>query len=323
MVQTKLRTEQFQKEASHDLQVALGPLPEITNVTAGADVSGSLSGKYFTISSTSTDFYVWMDVAGVSEITDIATVADVASSLNNKYFTLNSPSVAYYVWYSDGTGVDPVPGGTAIPVVYTAGATADTIASLTQTAITALPAFSASVTTNTVTVTNADAGVATDAADINTTFTITPTTQGVAVSIDPAPGGTGLGVVLSRNASANTVASQIQSVIDGQGSMGASVSVATVTVTNASTGSVVDAVDVDSGFGITITQQGDPGDNFIVGFNFTTPSALSATLLVFVDGIKQVEGATYDYQATAPNVVLFDVGSIPTAGQLVEWYGLG
>lgn len=323
MAQTKLRTEQFQKESLYDLQVAIGPLPEITEITAGADTSGSLSGKYFNLTSSTTSFYVWMDVAGVSEITDIATVADVASSLNNTYFALHSPSTAYFVWYSDGTGVEPAGTGTAVPVVYTAGDTADTIASLTQVEITALGAFSASVTTNTVTVTNAVADIATDAVDVDTGFTITTTTQGIAPSVDPAPGGTGLAVVLSRDAADSTVASQMQSVIDGQGSMSAGVVGAVVTVTNASTGPVADAVDNNTGFGITTTQQGDDGDDLTVGFVFTTPSAGASTLMVFTDGVKQIEGASYHYQSTAPSAVLFDAGSIPTAGQIVEFYGFG
>jgi len=323
MVQTKLRTEQFQKEALYELQTAVGPLPEITDVTTIADVAGSLGGTHFTLTSTTTSYYVWLDVAGVSEITDIVTVADVASSLNNQYFFIYSPTVTYYVWYSDGTGVDPAPGGTAIPVVYTAGATADTIAGLTQAAITGLPAFSASVVTNTVTVTNAVADVATDATDFNTTFVITTTTQGIAPSVNPAPGGTGLAVSVARDVTDVSIASQMQSVIDGEGSLGASVLGAVVTVTNASTGPVADALDVDTGFSVAVTQQGDAGDVFVVGFAFNTPTVGAATLLTFVDGIKQIDSGSHNYVSTAPSTVTFNGGSIPTVGQLVEFYGLG
>lgn len=323
MVQTKLRTEQFQKEALHDMQVAIGPLPEITEITAFSDVSGSLGGTYFNIHSTSTSFYVWMDVAGVSEIADIVTVADVASSLNSQYFFISSPTVTYYVWYSDGTGVDPAPGGTAIPVVYTAGATADSIASLTQSAITALPAFSASVTTNTVTVTNVVADVATNAGDFNTTFAISTTTQGIAPATEPSPGGTGIAVVLTRNATNITVASQMQSAINAQGSLSASVLGVVVTVTNISSGPVTDTTGGNTGFAVTTTQQGDLGDTFDVGFGFNTPTIGYATLLVFVDGIKQIEGGPYNYTTTTPTTVLFSSNSIPNAGQLVEFYGLG
>lgn len=116
-----------------------------------------------------------------TEVTDISTVADTTSSLNNKYFMLYSPSTEYYVWYTDGTGdVDPAPGGTAIPVAYTTDDTADAIASLTQIAIAALPAFTAAVLANVVTVTGTDIGTAMDAVDGDTSFVIDTTTQGVA-----------------------------------------------------------------------------------------------------------------------------------------------
>lgn len=318
MTQTKIRTQQFQKEASYDIHVVVD-VPEITTIATVADVSGNLSSKYFTVSSSTTDYYVWMNIQALSEITDIITVADVSSSLNSKYFTISSPTTDYYVWYSDGGGVDPAPGGTAIPITFTTDDTADTIASLTQTAITGLPDFSASVITNTVTVTNAATGDVTNAADTDTTFTVTVSTQGVNASTDPAPAGTAIPIGFNINDTADTIASNIQSAVNLLVDFAASSIGSNVTIT--SDGDTTDASDNDTTFTIATTQQGIDNDTFTTNFNFSTPSAGAATLLIFVNGLKQIEGATHDYIATAPNTVVFNIPAL--AGEVIEFYGLG
>jgi len=86
-----------------------------------------------------------MDVYfGDRNIDCVTAVADVALSLEDTYFLFEATNFAgtiteYYVWYNGGTGTDPlVAGKTAVPVVYTSGASATTIASLTQAALNAL-----------------------------------------------------------------------------------------------------------------------------------------------------------------------------------------
>lgn len=78
------------------------------------------------------------------------------------------------------TSTDPAPGGTGIQVSISEDDTADTVASAIQTAVDANANFGATVLTDTVTITNATVGEATDATAGDSGFTVTVTTQGVA-----------------------------------------------------------------------------------------------------------------------------------------------
>ena len=78
------------------------------------------------------------------------------------------------------------------------------------------------------------------------------------------------------------------------------------------------------------TAAGSPANaSFIVGFDVPAPSAGKASLQVFVNGIKQIEGAgkaytvTYGVGSPLAVVVAFNSGSEPTAGADVEFYGFG
>jgi len=121
-----------------------GSNPEISDIQTIA--AGSLNGKYFLVSSTTTDYYVWFkeDGTGVDpavggrtgiavellstdsavyvakrikdalnghEITKIT--CNAASTLSGgEYFNAYSTSTPFYVWYTvDGVGTDPAPGG--------------------------------------------------------------------------------------------------------------------------------------------------------------------------------------------------------------------
>lgn len=118
-----------------------------------------------------------------AEITTITCEADASGSLNNKYWTLSSLTTDYYVWYNvNAAGVDPaVSGKTGIEVAIATDAADTVIATATAAAITALSAFGAAEVAAVVTVTNANKGAVTDAADGNTTWTDawTVTTPGV------------------------------------------------------------------------------------------------------------------------------------------------
>jgi len=124
----------------------------------------------------------------VKEVTYIDTVADSANSLDGKYFFIYSATDAtkYHVWIntSGGSAVDPAPANsTAIEVAITTGDTANDIATAVKNAIDAMSDFVATVSTNRVTVTNADFGSCTDASDSNSGFTITVNTQGIGKTV--------------------------------------------------------------------------------------------------------------------------------------------
>ena len=105
------------------------------------------------------------------EVTKIICVADSSSSLQSKYFTISGMGADfeqndYYVWIEVGGsgGTDPGVSGTAIPVSVAADASDSTVATAVSTAIHAKPDFSTSVSTTTITVTNAVRGSVSDAA---------------------------------------------------------------------------------------------------------------------------------------------------------------
>lgn len=74
------------------------------------------------------------------ESVDIATVADSSGSLNSKYFLINgADGTNWYVWYNiNSAGVDPaIADRTGIEVTAATGASANTLASATKTALAA------------------------------------------------------------------------------------------------------------------------------------------------------------------------------------------
>jgi len=113
---------------------------------------------------------------GDAEVTDITCGAAAAGS-GGKYFTLSSPSTDYYVWYDlDDNPTDPGVAGTGIEVDIATGDTADDVAAATASAINAVTGLGAVSSAAIVTVTNADDGAATDAADGDTGFPLFETT---------------------------------------------------------------------------------------------------------------------------------------------------
>lgn len=120
---------------------------------------------------------------GATQVQRIDTVDDVANSLDGTYFLLNSVrnDRKYYVWFTTGAGApDPaVAGRTGVKIEITAGDSAGNVASALSTGIDALDDFSASVSTNQVTITWSRNGNVDDAADVNTFFTFNaPSTDG-------------------------------------------------------------------------------------------------------------------------------------------------
>jgi len=107
-----------------------------------------------------------------------------SNSLDGEYFTLSSPTTDYYVWFSiDSASVDPAPGGVGIEVGINADDSAPAVAIAVQIVLDAHIDFDASVISNVVTVTNAVFGITTDAADFDTGFTFDIIVQGTDTSV--------------------------------------------------------------------------------------------------------------------------------------------
>ena len=198
---------------------------EVTDVTTPADVEGSLGGTFWRLSAAldATDFYVWYDFAAVAEITDITTVADVEGNLGATRFHIDSANDAtpYYVWYDFAD----------VAEIYDVETVADVAGSL------------------------------------NSTFFLIndPTTAYYvwydvnSAGVDPMPGGTGITVALATNETADATATLTRAAVGGVADFGTGGATNVVTITNANTGFVTDAIDGSAPTGFTfpaVTTQG-------------------------------------------------------------------
>lgn len=116
-----------------------------------------------------------------AQISTVTTIADTAGSLNNDYFFLYEPDgTGHYFWFDVSSGgSDPALAGfTAHEVDITTGDTANAVATALQAVVNAVDGFGAAVSTNVVTITNADTGYAQGPHDGNSGFTFAISTEG-------------------------------------------------------------------------------------------------------------------------------------------------
>jgi hypothetical protein len=146
----------------------------------------------------------------INEVQTVTTVADVAGSLNSTFFTFFDAGNAhgYYVWYNiNSAGVDPAPAGlTGIAVAAATGASANTIASNSRTAIAAAVAsVSISGATNQIIISNLFPGSNTAAANGSASpgFSYSVGTAG-SFGVPPI---SGLVVTLKQNSTVKAVSS--------------------------------------------------------------------------------------------------------------------
>jgi hypothetical protein len=149
---------------------------------------GSLKGHYLKVVSLTSATQARLEDSlllaypGLEEITEVTAEADVEGSLDATYFLLNSAedSTEYYVWFNvDGASIDPAPALlTGIEVAIAEDDDAETVAAALAAAIDANADFSASADEDKVIITNADVGDTTDAADNDTGFSISVLQQG-------------------------------------------------------------------------------------------------------------------------------------------------
>lgn len=242
---------------------------EISSVTVtGADSNGSLSGKYFDAQDKDGTVRAYFDVPERAEVSTITSVADTAGSLDGKGFILYDGAGSVGVWFDHGDS------GTAAPADVAAcartleitsvsnGDTAATVAAAIQAVLNADSAFSASVLSNVVTVTNAVAGARTDIADSASAasgFAFAVTVQGITAVVTPAtPGGGRLLVIpLAANSTVAQVAAAISNYFNADSQFSATNNgVSLATIVDAHVGNRTDIVDGTTGFTIAKVQDG-------------------------------------------------------------------
>jgi|GEM_PF-6732596 len=237
---------------------------EQTQVQTIADSSGSLSGTYFNLYSTTSDYYMWFNIDGSSfnpglsypEITEVVINTD-ASGLDGDYFLLSSSSTDYYVWMNvDNGSTDPADGGgrTGIEVNILSTDTEAEVAGKIATVLQSESAFSISTTTQTITITNNTPGSTSNAADSGANnFSITITQQGQ----DAAASGAGIEVGITTDDTAEIIAGNIDTALESIPAFNGSYSSGdTLIIINEVAGEATNATDVDTGFTITTVNDG-------------------------------------------------------------------
>lgn len=239
---------------------------EVTSITAVADSDGDLGGTHFTMENTSAaQFYVWLSHDGRSESMSLDFTAITGATLPTgavpaAYFDIDSTTALYRLWFSDGSTTVPAAGGRVLTPVAFTGADADTvIAGSVITALTGADAdFAGFAGTPVITGTLVAIGNVTDPVDgaVTTGASLSSTVQGLAVSeTDPAAEGTGTEVPYTVGDSAVTVSGLVRDAIALLGDFGAEGG-NPFNMTHATAGTANDAIDVDTGFTISVTTQG-------------------------------------------------------------------
>lgn len=231
------------------------------------------------------------EVIGVAEVSTIQTIANTGGILNNTalYLRPAHDTATYVPWFnSSGAGSQPDLGDyTYIEVPINDEDDAATVAIALDAAIAALSSdFTTMTVDDLITVTNVNIGVTSDLSDESTGFTLNVTTQGVDEHIlagryiwiysgqdrdryilwvkvsgtgdapSYGPPYTVLEVDIADGDSATDIATAFKAVIDGTGKFTTSQAGAVLTVNALVAGDTADPMDTDTGFGLSVTQQG-------------------------------------------------------------------
>jgi len=225
---------------------------EISTVQAtSGDTNGDKNGLYFDLEDKDGPVRCYFTVPARAEVSTIQTIADSAGSLDGTGFILqDSPTTSVGVWFDHGDTGTIVPadvGSTTRQIEITTvsdNATANEVATAIASALQADSAFSASASTNTVTVTDQTAGArATNAADSGSSasgFTFATPTEGIDATALPAlhpAGGRLLAVPISAGATALGITTAITSTVNADSQFNAvNDGVDTTTITDAHIG---------------------------------------------------------------------------------------
>ena len=266
--------------------------PEIFTVVCKTRVL-TPGGSSFAFTLGATTYYGWFSKKEIFTVKCLSFAATTTGTYFTYYDSEASPT-GYYVWLDkngDGSTDKPTVAVLTEAVCDISGATtADDVATIVAGVINGLAGTGASATTDTVTVTMATKGDPTEVEDIDTGYTITVTEDGGA---DPAGTGTGAEFDIKAATTADSVGVIVAGVINALASTSSNSS-GTVTTTTTANGNVADAVDVDSGLTITVTEQGgsDPSaDGTAIEADIsgsTTDADVAGVVKLLIDAITDI-----------------------------------
>lgn len=155
-------------QVSNDKYGALPSYPTNWSDVSGASVTVTGAGTFLIPKTEICNEYARLVYTSTTAlIQTITTRADVAGNLNNKYFYISTTTVDYYVWMNvNSAGTDPlVPGKTGVQVNLATGATANDVGDAVAAALDALAFTAPNPAANIITCTNDVAGYAAVAVD--------------------------------------------------------------------------------------------------------------------------------------------------------------
>ncbi len=243
---------------------------EVSRVIFDGATSAGLANKYFTLADTSGAVYVWFNTnttgidpapggrgisipitASLAEISTVSTTGATAAGLANDYFTLADAAGSVYVWFNlDAGGSDPAPVGITrgLEVAITTGETVGNIAIAIKDVLEGDAAFTATVSTNLVTITDIATGTRTN---------INAGTSGLTVATT-MNGGTGAAMA------ANQIAAACRIAVEADASFGAvryGPLGTYVKITDHATGTRTDINAGNSGLAVVVIVQGSATDS--------------------------------------------------------------
>jgi hypothetical protein len=147
----------------------------------------------------------------------------------------------------------------------------------------------------------------------------------VGSAIDPVASGTGIQVSASTVDNAATVASNTASALDANANFNVSNSVATITIVNASVGSVVDAADVSASIlSVSVTQQGEDSSAAyatIEGIRFSNPGGpgiqIKSSSIATIDGALSGSVLTNGVEVFANAILHLGTHNLSSSNALV------
>lgn len=147
----------------------------------------SINPKITIASTTNSATYEF--VLGKNQQVSVTTTANTANALNGKYFLISSATTDYYIWFdSTGTATDPaISGRTGIKITLDDGALSDAVALAIFNKLSSLyiQDFVVTVLSNVLTIKNTDVGYCKAPAAGTSGFSISTITSGVGESILP------------------------------------------------------------------------------------------------------------------------------------------
>jgi len=186
---TPIGASAYEYQSSLKVYDSLGSTHDITLYFDKADTANTY--EYIVTCNPSEDNRTF---APTNEVTDVTCVADTAGSLDGTYFTFYDDvgSVAFWVDVDNSGTTIPLGASAADRAVeittITTGMTAAQVAAEVQAAVTADSKFSATVNGTVVTVTDANTGERTNAAEGTSGFTMATTQQGGTATSHPLEG---------------------------------------------------------------------------------------------------------------------------------------